>query len=235
MVSVLAVIPARGGSKGVPRKNIKPLGGKPLIAHTIAAALSVFPRQDVVVSTDDEEIAEVSEKYGASVPFIRPVELATDTATSEPVVRHALLHAEESHSTTYDAVLMLQPTSPLRTGEDINRALTLYASGEGDSVVSVIDVEGNHPFRMKRIVGNRLVNYVDQGFWDLRARQQLPRVYIRSGSIYLVDRNVFLQNKSLIGNEPLALVMDPSSSINIDSALDFSLAEMIVAEREKGA
>ena len=231
MGKVLTVIPARGGSKGVPRKNLKILGGKPLIAHTIAAALSVFSKEDVIVSTDDEEIAEVSEACGASVPFIRPSELATDSATSEPVVRHALLHAEEAYSITYDAVLMLQPTSPLRSADDIRRAIDLYEHEEGDSVVSVVDVQGDHPFRMKRIVGKRLVNYIDQGFWDLRARQLLPPVYIRSGSIYLVERDVFLEHRSLIGKEPLALIMDSASSVNIDSYIDFKVAELLASER----
>ncbi|HEX9660078.1 MAG TPA: acylneuraminate cytidylyltransferase family protein, partial [Rhodothermales bacterium] len=161
---VLAVIPARGGSKGVPRKNLVQLCGRPLIAYTIGAGLSATSVSRLVVSTEDEEIASVARSLGADVPFIRPATLATDTAQSLPVVQHAIQAVEEVEGTPYDVIVMLQPTTPLRTAGDIDSAVALLLESGADSVVSVVDVGGHHPYRMKRIDDDgRLVNFVEQG------------------------------------------------------------------------
>ncbi|MGB0431812.1 MAG: cytidylyltransferase domain-containing protein, partial [Bacteroidia bacterium] len=145
---VLGVIPARGGSKGVPKKNIKILGNKPLIAYTIESA-NHSNLKDVIVSTDSEEIAEVSKRFGAQVPFIRPNDLAGDSAKAIPVIQHALNHMLSIGNEDYDAVMMLQPTTPFRTTEDINKAIDELSQKQSESVISVIDVEGHHPARMK--------------------------------------------------------------------------------------
>jgi len=228
MRNILVVIPARGGSKGIPRKNIINICGRPLIDYTIRSALQVDRISDVVVSTEDEEIAIVSKELGAQVPFIRPEHLATDQAQSAPVVIDALKEMEKIKNKKYDAVLMLQPTSPLRTSSHIERAVDLFLSQDCDSVVSVVSVGGTHPFRMKRLVGDQLVNYIDQGFWDMRPRQELPPVYIRNGSIYLIKRDTLISKGQLIGEKCLGMVMNDEESVNIDSPLDLKLARLLL-------
>jgi CMP-N-acetylneuraminic acid synthetase len=230
---ILGVIPARGGSKSVPRKNIAPLAGKPLIAYTIEAALRSNVFADVVVSTDDDAIADVARQYKAQVPFTRPPELSSDSAESFGVVLHALEQMERGQKRTYDAVMMLQPTSPLRRPEQIVRAIEMLAAApEADGVVSIVDVGGWHPFRMKRLIGHRVVNYIDQGFEDMRARQALPTVYIRSGAIYLIRRQSLLAHRMLVGPHTLGLPIDEKSAVNIDSQIDFSLAELLMRDTQ---
>ena len=225
---ILTVIPARGGSKGIPRKNIISIGGRPLIDYTIKSALQVKRLKDIVVSTEDSEIKSIAKKYGAQAPFTRPDHLSTDQAQSAPVIIDALNRMEEIKNTKYDAVLMLQPTSPLRTSSHIERAVDLFLSQDCDSVVSVVSVGGTHPFRMKRLVGNQLVNYIDQGFWDMRPRQELPPVYIRNGSIYLIKRDTLISKGQLIGEKCLGMVMNDEESVNIDSPLDLKLARLLL-------
>jgi CMP-N,N'-diacetyllegionaminic acid synthase len=230
-MKILAIIPARGGSKGVPRKNIVNINNIPLIGYTINAALKSNKLTDVVVSTDDAEIAEISRDLGAQVPFIRPIDLASDQAQSSPVIEHAVHFMENIKGFKYDAVLMLQPTSPLRTSKHINESLDLFTSQDCDSVVSIVSVGGNHPFRMKRLIGDQLINYIDQGFWDMRPRQSLPDVYIRNGAIYLIKRNVFMQNQQLIGDRCLGYIMNDYESTNIDTPIDLKIAELLLKEK----
>ena len=230
MKNILAVIPARGGSKGIPRKNIVKINDRPLTDYTIQAALQVSRINDVVVSTEDKEISTISKELGAQVPFIRSDHLATNQMQSAPVIIDTLNQMERLKSIKYDAVLMLQPTSPLRTSKHIDEALDLFFSQECDSVVSVVSVGGTHPFRMKRLVGNQLVNYIDQGFWDMRPRQALPPAYIRNGSIYLIKRDVLIKEEQLIGKKCLGMVMSDEESINIDSPLDLKLAELLLGQ-----
>jgi CMP-N,N'-diacetyllegionaminic acid synthase len=231
-VKILAIIPARGGSKSVPRKNIIKVNGAPLISYTIKAALKADCLTDIVVSTDDAEIAEISNKFGAQIPFIRPSDLASDEAQSAPVIEHALYFMEKLKGIQYDAVLMLQPTSPLRTSDHIKESLDLFKSQKCDSVVSIVSVGGNHPLRMKRLENNYLINYVDQGFWNMKPRQSLPDVYIRNGAIYLISREAFLQQHQLIGNKCLGYVMNHSESANIDTPIDLKIAEQLLKEKE---
>ncbi len=228
---ILAIVPARGGSKSVPRKNIAEIGGKPLLAYTVQEALKVSAVTDLVVSTDDEEIGAVARSLGAQVPFLRPAELATDNAQSAPMLKHCLLHMEKLYGALYDAVLMLQPTTPLRRAHHIERAISMMVASPCDSVVSVVSVEGNHPFRMKRLIGDRLINYIEQGFEDMRPRQVLPAVYIRNGAIYLSRRDVVAKQDRIVGEHCLGFEMPPEESINIDDRLDFKMAEFLLQER----
>jgi CMP-N-acetylneuraminic acid synthetase len=223
---ILAIIPARGGSKGVPRKNIRKINNVPLIGYTINAALKSNYLTDIVVSTDDPEIAEISKSFGAQVPFIRPKELASDDAESASVVEHALDFMEKDKSIKYDSILMLQPTSPLRTSKHIDDSIELLNSKECDSVVSITSVGGNHPLRMKCIVDNELINYIDQGFWNMRPRQSLPDVYIRNGAIYLIRRDLFKKKRQLIGKKCLGYIMSDDESINIDTLIDLKIAKL---------
>jgi CMP-N-acetylneuraminic acid synthetase len=229
--NVLAVIPARGGSKGIPKKNIVDLGGKPLIHHTIEAALRSQLLLRCVVSTDDSEIAELARAAGADVPFMRPAELSSDAALSLPVVLHALNHVEHLEVKKYDAVILLQPTAPFRTSEDIDACLHLLFDSGADSVVSVVDVCGYHPLRMKRIVADRLVNYVDQGFEDMRPRQSLPKVYIRNGSIYAIQRDALVNQNTLVGADARPYIMPADRSINIDNHIDLAVARTYFSEK----
>jgi CMP-N,N'-diacetyllegionaminic acid synthase len=225
MSGTLGVIPARGGSKSIPRKNIALLAGKPLIGYTIEAAIAAKRLDDIVVSTDDAEIAEISNGFHGNTPFMRPPELATDDALTIGVVQHATTFMEEARGSSYDHIILLQPTSPLRTSQDIDDAVEKLIATNCDSVVSVVDVDGYHPFRMKRFVEDRLINFIDQGFEDMRPRQILPRVYIRNGAVYGSTRNVVMSDGTLVGDDCRGIIMSSERSINIDSPSDFLLAE----------
>lgn len=228
---VIAVIPARGGSKGIVRKNLVDLGGRPLIAHMIEHALNSGAITDVVVSTEDEEIAETARAYGALVPFMRPVELAEDTVPSLPVVQHAVEKMEADRDVRYDFVVLLQATAPLCRAQDIKACLTKLADDRDcSSVVAAVPVS-THPFRMKRIVGeDRLVNYIDQGFEDMRARQLLPPVYRRAGSVYASRRRVVMEEGTLVGDPCRAHVVPAETAVDIDSPLDLALVRLMFAE-----
>ena len=229
----IGIIPARGGSKGIPRKNLAPLLGKPLLAYTIEAAKASGFLTDIVVSTEDQEIATVSRNCGAQVPFYRPAELATDKTLSVPVVLHALREMEQITSKPYDIVVMLQPTSPLRSAHDIDSGIQLLLDTGADSVISVVNVGGHHPFRMKRVVGqNVLINYIDQGFEDMRPRQELPPVYIRSGALYIVRRSVLAEQQTFVGRDCRAYIMPEGRAINIDTRLDLILAEQLLRQAQ---
>jgi len=222
---ILAVIPARGGSKGIPNKNIVEIGGNPLIKYTIDTALGSEMLTHCVVSTDSDEISDVAKSCGALVPFKRPKHLSDDKALSLPVMQHAVEFMEAEQGYQYDLVIMLQPTTPLRQTKDIDNAINLLFDGNADSVISVFEVEGHHPLRIKRVVDGRLINYIDQGHEDMRPRQELPPVYIRNGAIYATRRNVLIKSNSFVGVDSRAYIMPDDRSVNIDTIDDLFLAE----------
>ena len=234
---ILGVIPARGGSKGVPRKNIKPVLGKPLIAYTIEAALQSRLMTEVVVSTEDEEIADVSRQYGAQVPFMRPDELAGDSAQAVPTIQHAVREMEQLNGFRYDVVVMLQPTTPLRTAEDIDESLRKLLDTGADSVISVVEVGGYHPVRMKRIVpdpdrdSDILVDYAEEEVENM-PRQELPDVYLRAGSIYATRRDVLMERNSFKGTVSRPYVIPSERHVNVDTPLDMKIAEWRLQERQ---
>jgi CMP-N-acetylneuraminic acid synthetase len=229
----LGVIPARGGSKSVPRKNIALVHGKPLIAYTIEAAQRSRLLTHFLVSSDDAEIIAVARQYGAPVPFVRPAELATDTAPSLPVVQHAVGEMERLHGLTYDYVVLLQPTTPLRLPEDIDLALEKLAATGADSVISVCDVGAYHPARMRQIVDDRLVELPIREPKEMARRQDLPPVYIRNGAIYAVKRDVVMLGNSMSGEDCRAYIMPEQRSVNVDSQLDLLLAEILLRPLDK--
>ena len=228
---VLGIIPARGGSKGVPDKNIRPLGGKPLLVYTAEQALAARLLTRVVLSTDDLRIAEVGRAAGVEVPFMRPAALATDEAKSLPVVLHALEWVEAQEGQEYDAVMMLQPTTPFRLASDIDKAIELLEETGADSVISVTDVGPFHPARMKYLSGDRLIDPPFCEAYENQPRQELPPMYIRSGDIYLTRREVLLQN-SFKGADCRALIIEPERAVNIDSLSDFRYAEFLMLRGE---
>tara|TARA_Y100001935_G_scaffold201816_1_gene170267 strand:- start:161 stop:859 length:699 start_codon:yes stop_codon:yes gene_type:complete len=228
MKKVIAIIPARAGSKGVLNKNIKSLNGKPLISYTIEEAKKSKFIDKLIVSTDSQEIADISSSLGASVPFIRPSELSTDSSLTFDVIKHTMnfLKDKDEH---YDIIVLLQPTTPFRKVESIDEAiLTLKKSNKYTSVVSVVDVEGNHPLRMKKIEGDYLINYIDQGFENMNPRNELPKVYIRSGAIYAILTKNFYEEQSLVSNLCSPIILDKIETINIDSPLDFEFCEFML-------
>lgn len=227
---VLGIIPARGGSKGLPGKNIKLLNGIPLIAYTIKEALN-SNLEEFIVSTDSEEIAEVARNYGGKVPFLRPAEIATDNASSLDVVLHALDFMKEHEGKEYDAIMLLQPTTPYRDREDINQAINLLMSSGADSVISVTDVGGTHPARMKFIVDGNLIDPPFVEAFEGQNRQELPPMYIRNGGIYLTKVDT-IRKGSFKGNISKALVMPEKKSVNIDNIDDFEFAEWLMSKHQ---
>ncbi|MBN1120215.1 MAG: acylneuraminate cytidylyltransferase family protein [Anaerolineae bacterium] len=229
----LAVIPARGGSKGLPRKNVLQLGKHPLIAHTILAALGTPQLTDLIVSTDDEEIAWVAHRYNAAVPFMRPPELATDTASAIDVALHALDFMEESTDQPYDAFLLLQPTCPLRRSEDIQAAIRLYQREQADSVISIYKLESTHPYYMYLLDGSTPRLLMPEAARQ-HHRQDYPPVYVRNGAIYLVDRDVLHERRSFYGDRLRAVVMPEERSVNVDTRADLVRAEALLKTGDQG-
>jgi CMP-N-acetylneuraminic acid synthetase len=230
---VLAVIPARGGSKGVPRKNLRPVGNKPLIAHTIETALAgrdLFHR--VVVSTDDEETAEVARQYGAEVPFMRPAELAGDRVPTYPVLQHAVREVEAQDGIHLDWVFLLQPTVPFREVDDLRAALALAFEGGCDSVISVVQVFAVHPILMKRIENDCLLPFCIEEKEGTRRQDYDPPAYMRNGSIYLTRRDVLMERGSIWGDVIRPYVMPPERSVSIDDERDLRLADLMARERQ---
>jgi len=226
----LTVITARGGSKGVPRKNIRPVCGKPLIAYSIETALEIRNRlYRIIVSTDDAEIAEISRQYGAEVPFVRPPELAADTTPTLPVLQHAVRFVEQQDKVRLDWVLLLQPTSPLRMKEDILAALELAQLGDCDSVISVVQAP-KHPLFMKRIENDQLISFSDVLVEKEGTRRQAvqPPAYIRNGAIYLTRRDVLMERNSIWGGFIRPYIMPPERSVDVDSELDLKLVELML-------
>ena len=231
---VLAVIPARGGSKGVPRKNIRMVGGKPLIAYTIDAALAVKNRlHRLIVSTDDAEIAGVAQDYGAEAPFMRPADLGGDRVPMAPVLKHAIQAIEEMDGIQLDWVLLLQPTCPFRAPEDILAALELAAAGGCDSVISVVRVLAHHPILMKKIENDRLLPFMIEEVEGTRRQDYNPPAYMRNGSIYLTRRDNLMKYHSIWGKVIRPYIMPEERSVNVDSEMDMKLVEFMLQDRQQ--
>jgi CMP-N,N'-diacetyllegionaminic acid synthase len=234
-MKVLALITARGGSVTLPRKNVLPFCGKPLIAYSIEAAREAktagAPIDRIIVSTDDAEIAEVSRRFGAEVPFMRPAELARPDTASLPVVQHGLRQAETERAVRYDWVLLLQPTSPLRSKEDIRGALEIAADSDASAVISVSAANNAHPAKLKLIEDGVLKPYLGDSLQQ-PARQDFGfDVYKTNGAIYLTRRDLLMEQDTFYGSRPRALIMPPERSIDIDTQLDFEMAEFLWRRR----
>lgn len=234
-LKILAVIPARGGSKGVPGKNLRLLRGRPLIYYMITYALASRYISRLVVSTDDNKIAETGRNYGAEVPFLRPEELATDTTPLNPVLKHAMVYYD-SIGWRADAVVSLQPTSPLITPDIIDSAIGMFAETGCDSVVTVSEIKHGHPYRAKRLLdGERLENFCTEFDGEkFLNRQERPPAYAYNGAIYLRRRELIenWNGKDMgLGQDCRGLVIKHESAINIDDEFDIKLAEFLLEER----
>lgn len=232
----LGVVIARGGSKGIPSKNLSLIGGVPLVSHIIQTAVQAGTEtpMDLLVSTDSPEIRDVAIGAGAWAPFLRPAHLAGDDVPSYPVVQHAIEEAERITQKSYETVVYLQPTAPLCRSEDIVRCIdTLEAQSELESVVAVVQVD-THPFRMKRLLDDgRLINYIDQGFEDMRPRQSLPKVYRRAGSVYVSRRDVIINKDTLVGDPCKGIEVPAETAVDVDSPIDLELVRLLFNNKRR--
>lgn len=234
-MNVLGLIPARGGSKGIPRKNIRLLCGKPLLAYTAEAALASARLNRVILSTEDEEIAEVGRRCGLEVPFLRPAELAADTTPTLPVVQHALQWLE-ARGERFDAVCLLQPTNPLRRPAEIDACIELLETSDADAVVTVLPVPAEynpHWVYFKSDDGTLRLSTGERT--PISRRQDLPPAFHREGSVYVTRRQVVMDDNSLYGKRLAACVIDPARSVNIDTDSDWDRAAALIAGLIAGA
>jgi CMP-N-acetylneuraminic acid synthetase len=229
--TILGIVPARGGSKAIVRKNLALLANKPLLAWTVEVALESASLDRLIISTDDPEIADVGKKLGAEIPFLRPAELATDTSTSMDVILHAVRWFADNKNYRPEYVLLLQPTSPLRTVTDIRESIKLALAKHADSVVSVCETH-QHPLWMKSVnEEGRLVNLYPQPPAPTR-RQDLPSLFALNGAIYLVLRTFLLSERTFISDRTYAYVMPENRSLDVDTPWDLYLANLILNDRE---
>jgi CMP-N,N'-diacetyllegionaminic acid synthase len=222
-VKVLAIIPARGGSKGLPGKNIKVLDNKPLIAWTIDAAIESKVCHKVIVSTDCEEIAKVATEYGAQVPFLRPEGLGDDNATTVDV----MLHAMDNIDFNFDILMLLQPTSPLRSASDIKNALKLFKASDVSSVVSVSKCDKSPFWSFWRNEFGKLTPVIEKDN-QYERRQNLQDAYVLNGAIYIVNSEKFKKRRQFLFSDTVSYEMSKSTSVDIDDIFDFKFAEILI-------
>jgi CMP-N-acetylneuraminic acid synthetase len=228
---VLGLIPARGGSKGIPRKNVRPLGGRPLLAWTAETALAARGLARVVLSTEDAEIAEVGRTLGLDVPFMRPAALATDRTPMRDVVRHALRSLDEAGD-EYDAVCLLQPTVPFRAPELVDACIARLEQVNADAVITVRRVpERYNPHWVYLEDEEELLALSTGAEAPIARRQDLPPAYHRDGSVYVIHRRVITEGASFLGRRVAGHVIDDEVAVNIDEPTDWVLAERVLASR----
>ena len=236
-LEILGLILARGGSKGIPRKNIKLMHGKPLIAYTIIEALRSSYISRLAISTDDRNIASVAEEYGAEVPFVRPAELAEDHVPDLPVCQHCLRWFEDNEGYQPEIVVHLRPTAPLRTVKHIDMCIEVLMESPGADSVRTVCLAPQHPLKMWQIDSGVLLPFIPETVYGIdepynRPRQSLPTAYIQNGSVDVVRTSVIL-NGSMTGLHLKGVVMDESESVNVDSPTDWAIAEIEMSRRLK--
>jgi len=228
---ILALIPARSGSKGLPGKNIKIFNGKPLIAWSIKEALSSKYLDKIVVSTDSENIARVSRKYGAQVPFIRPKRLATSLAKIIDVLLHATSYFE-AKGEEYDLIMLLQPTSPLRQTCDIDKSIELFFKKRANAVVSVCLTE-HHPWLSNTLTAGLRMEKFSRKLIKDKNRQELPVYYRINGAIYLACIRYLKKRRGFLGKDAYAFIMPQEKSGDIDNKLDFEFAQFLMRKNRR--
>ncbi len=234
-MNILGLIPARGGSKGVPRKNIRLLAGKPLLAYTAEAALASKRLARVILSTDDDEIAEVGRSCGIEVPFLRPAELAEDTTPTLPVIQHAI-HFLETRGQRFDAICLLQPTNPLRQTSDIDGCIELMESAQADTVFTMLTVPAEHnPHWVYFRNADGSLKLSTGEISPIPRRQDLPPAFHREGSVYVARRDVVMLGNSLYGARVIGYEIERSRSVNIDNLEDWKKAERLIQEKSSAA
>jgi len=225
---ILGIILARGGSKSVKKKNIRLINGVPLIAYTIAEALRSQWITRVIVSSDDHEIRRIAIEYGAEAPFVRPAELATDTATALSADQHALAWTEKNEGQNYDYVVELMCTNPMKTSSDIDSALEKLVTTGADSVIGVTRLEDHHPVRIKKIENDYIVDFCLPEIPETHRQRLKPDAYIRNGAIYSVKRDL-LESGSRYGTaNSRPYIMPSERSVNIDTEMEVLVAEFLL-------
>lgn len=229
-MKILGIIIARGGSKGIPGKNIKKLLGKPLIAHTIEEALKSKLISRLIVSTDNIEIAKIGKDYGAEVPFNRPKNLSADDTPGLPVITHAVRFMEKNFFYSPDLIIVLQPTSPQRRVEHIDQALNLFVNSDADSVISVTEAPHNsNPYSVMNLENDGSINnFLDYDELN-NLRQKKPKFYCRNGSIYACTYKCLFDQKTLYGKKTLPYFMEKNVSFDIDDETDWTIVETLMS------
>ena len=230
---ILGLTLARGGSKSVPRKNIKPIAGLPLIGYTIAEALKSKFITRYIVSTDDEEIRQVAIGCGADAPFLRPNEFSTDEASSVSAMQHAVDWVERQEGVEYDYIVELMCTNPMKTVEDIDASIEKLMSTGADSVIAVHQLEDHHPARIKKIIDDKITDFCIPEIPESRRQDLKPEAYIRSGSIYALKRDYLMSDGKRYGSDnSRPYILPPERAVNIDTEIDFMIAELILKNRQ---
>ena len=237
--NIVGIIPARGGSVGVPLKNIKKLNNVPLIEYTINAAIDSNSLDRIIVSTDHVDIASVSKKCGAEVPFVRPKDISEDVDT-ELVLQHAVNYLEKEEKYLVEAIVLLQPTSPFREASTIKKCVELYKNkSDADSVVTINDIEGFRPEWMLSIDGNNKVFPYNTPFEEngkpvikLAARQSFPKLYKQNGVVYVTNKKLLMDKMLVIGTNAYAIITDEEEAVDIDTHTDFLIAESLMRTKE---
>jgi len=233
-MKILGITLARGGSKGVKNKNIRKLCGKPLIEYTISEAQKSKLLTDYIVSTDSEDIKKVAEKCGAKVPFIRPADLATDTASSASALIHAVQFMESKEKIKYDYIVELMCTNPLKQAEDIDQSIKKIISSQAKSVIAVHELDDHHPARIKKIENDFIKDFVIAEPNEARRQDLRPKAYIRSGSIYCMERSYLMEDGMRYGGDnSRPYILDNDRAINIDNEIDFLVADFILKSNER--
>jgi CMP-N,N'-diacetyllegionaminic acid synthase len=226
----LGIVPARGGSKGVPRKNIRPLAGVPLLEYTARAAAEARLLSRVILSTDDQEIADVGRRSDLEVPFLRPAHLAQDDTPMMAVVQHAVSWLE-TNGHRFDAVCLLQPTSPLRRAADIDACIDLLAATDADAVMTILPVPHEHnPHWVYFRAADGALRLTTGERDPISRRQALPEAFHREGSVYVTRRDVVMERNSLYGKQLIGHLVDPERSVSIDTIEDWQRAECLLAQ-----
>ncbi|MBC2400055.1 cytidylyltransferase domain-containing protein [Clostridium tetanomorphum] len=226
---ILAIIPARGGSKGIPRKNIKDLNGKPLIAYTIEEGIKSKYIDKLIVSTEDKEIADISKNYGAEVPYLRPEEISKDETPGIHPIIHGIEYFDK-HNNNFDYVICLQCTSPFRSAYQIDEAIEKLIEKDADSIVSVCESEVS-PYWMKKIINGKVTDFLEESTFYAR-RQDTPKVYRLNGAIYIAKKHILMNYKSWYTENTIPYIMDEKTSLDIDNIMDFKFAQFLIKEKE---
>lgn len=226
---ILCVIPARSGSKGIPGKNIKPLCGKPLISYSIEQALETKLVDRIIVSTDDEKIAEIATGLGAEAPFTRPEHLATDEASTLDVLLHTIEWCHENENLRFDIILLLHANAPLRNIEDIKKCIGILVDQKADNVFTVTPARNNPYFNMVELKGKEQVALTKEGNYS--SRQSAPPVYDMNSSIYTWWTDILVEKQTLFLPKTRIHIMPRERSIDIDEPIDFRFAEVLMQER----
>ena len=226
---ILGLTLARGGSKSVPKKNIRPISGVPLIAYTISEALRSNHITRYIVSTDDVEIQKVAKNYGADAPFLRPAEYSGDTASSVAAMQHAVNWVEQQEGVKYDYIIELMCTNPVKSVVDIDKIIEKLVSTGADSVIAVHKLEDHHPIRIKKIVDDKIVDFCLPEVPEMRRQDLKPDSYIRSGSIYGLRRDhLMVEGKRYGSQNSRPYILPPERAVNVDTEIDFLIAERLI-------